>query len=438
MITTIIHHIHRLARLDHDMTEVVSMATVAFVLKGLGAGLAFGFNLLLARRLGAKDAGVYYLALTVTTFGTIVGRMGLDSALLRFTAANVAFSDWVKVAGVCRRGTRLAIGVSAVATIVVMIGAPWIARLVFSEPTLTAPLRLMSLAILPMSLLVLYAELLKGRKKISQAMLVNGMGVPLVSLLLLAILGSLFGVIGAVMSYVASTILVLSLGIVLWWQATPELRGVTGHFDTHLLITTSIPLFWIAIINFLMNAADTLLLGIWVDSKSVGIYGVAIRIAILIQFILLAVNTIAAPKFAALYVQEKRKALRDLARNTAGLMALVAALVVLPLMIAPTWVLGLFGPDFTAGAPALRVLAVGQFVNVAVGSVGPLLIMSGYEKVLQRQVMYSAVVGVVLNVLLIPNYGILGAAMARSFSLMMLNLLSLWAVRKYLGIWYFG
>lgn len=410
--------------MDHHMKEVVRGAATAFMLKALGAGLSFGFNVLLARLLGAKGAGVYYLALTVTTIASVLGRIGLDNTLLRFTAANAAQEDWDKVAGIYRMGIRIAVCASTLATLIVVISAPWIAQGIFSEKSLTDPLRLMAFGILPMSLLTLHAELLKGLKRIRDAMLVQGVGLPILGVPLLALLGGSLGVIGAAIAYIISTFAVLLLGIGLWRRATPQLRDLHGCFDMRLLISTSLPLFWVTSMNLLMSWTDTIMLGIWTNSRTVGIYGVTMRTAMLTGFILAAVNSIAAPKFAGLYAQKDYQSLSNLARNSAQLMTCIAAPVLLLFLIAPTWVLGLFGPGFSTGATALAILAIGQFVNVATGSVGYLLMMSGYEKLMRNNIIVSAALNILLNTILIPKYGISGAAIATAFSLAMMNLIS--------------
>jgi len=424
MIAAITSRIQLLTQMDHHMKEVVRGAAVAFVLKVLGAGLGFGFNVLLARLLGAEGTGVYYLALTVTTIASVVGRMGLDNALLRFTAANAAQREWDKVAGVYRKGIWIAVGASSAAMLIVVSSASWIAQSIFSEPTLTAPLRLMAFGILPMSLLTLHAELLKGLKKIRDAMLVQGVGLPIISVPLLSLLGGSLGILGAAVAYVMSTVIVLLLGIGLWRRATPQLRGLRGIFDTRRLITTSLPLFWVASMNLVMSWTDTIMLGIWTDSESVGIYGVAMRTAMLTSFILVAVNSIVAPKFASLYVQGDHRALGNLARNATKLITFLSMPVLLLFVIAPTQVLEMFGPHFTAGATVLVILAVGQFVNVATGSVGYLLMMSGHEKLMRNNIITSAALNVVLNVMLIPKYGIIGAAIATAICIATMNIMS--------------
>jgi O-antigen/teichoic acid export membrane protein len=424
VIAEVARRIPRLVRIDSHMREVVRGATAALVLRALGQGLGFGFNVLLARLLGADGTGVYYLALTITSVATVVGRLGLDNALLRFTAANATLEDWAKVAGVYRKGMLIAVSASTVATVLVVGGAPLIAQGIFSEPTLSEPLRMMALSILPMSLLNLHAELLKGLKKTLAAVLVQSVGVSLVQLPLMAAVGASLGVTGAVAAYVGATFLVLLLGFTLWRQATPQLRGLRGHFDTRLLFMTSLPLFWVASMDLVMSMTDTTLLGVWADSEAVGIYGVAKRTALLTSFVLMAANTIVAPKFAELYAQGDHRALSALARNAAKLMILVATPILLAFVIAPTWVLGIFGPDFDAGAPVLVILALGQFVNVATGSVGYLLMMTGHEKLIRNNIIASAALNVALNVILIPKYSIIGAAVATAISVATMNLIS--------------
>lgn len=430
----ITRHISWINRMDFHMKEVVRGASVAFTLKVFSVGLSFGFNVLLARLLGAEGAGIYFLALTVTTIATVFGRVGLGFALLRFTADHAAKGDWTKVAGVARIGIRIATGASILITLLLFSSASWIAQSIFSKSLLIVPLRLMALSILPMSLLNLYSELLKGLKKIRDSMLVQVVGIPFISLPLLALLGGKLKVMGAVSAYVASTIFVFLFGVFLWRRATPQLRNLPGHFDSRLLIKTSLPLFWVTLMSLVINMTDTILLGIWTESEMVGIYGAALRTAMLTSFILFAFNSIIAPKFAALYAQRDLQALSILARNGAKLMTLLAAPVLLLFIFAPTWVLGLYGPEFTVGAAVLTILALGQFVNVATGSVGYLLMMTGHEKLMRNNIVFSALLNIALNTILILKFGILGAALANAISLATMNLISAFLVYQKLSI----
>ena len=104
-------------------------------------------------------------------------------------------------------------------------------------------------------------------------------------------------------------------------------------------------------------------------------------------------------------------------------------------MLFPGWIMGLFGDGYEQGALLLSIMAVGQFINVATGSVGYLLNMSGHERDFRRVTFFAGPLTVILSVLLIQHYGVLGAAIATAVGLSVQNLGALLMVRKRLGFW---
>lgn len=417
-------------RLGPHMAEVMQGASVAFTLKVLGAGFAFGFNVLLARMLGAEGAGMYFLALTVATIACVLGRMGLDNALLRFTAAGTAIEDWSAVKGVYRKGMSIALCASAASALLLFALAPWLAHDVFSKPQLASPLRWMALAVVPMTLVSLHAETLKGLKRIRDSLLVQGVGIPALSLLGLYLMGRRWGIHGAVWAYVLAAAAMALVGIALWRVATPQLKGVSGRFETRELLRSSMPLFWVTSTMLMMNWTATIALGVWGTKADVGLFGVAYRTAMLTSFVLVAVNSIAAPKFAALYKQGDMESLGSMARNCAKLATALAAPALILFFLAPGWVMGLFGPQFLGGGAILAILAIGQFVNVATGSVGYLLIMSGNERLLRNSALVAGGTNLVLTAILIPRFGVVGAAVATAICLALQNLVASYLVYK--------
>jgi len=180
--------------------------------------------------------------------------------------------------------------------------------------------------------------------------------------------------------------------------------------------------------------APVIFLGVWGSSSEVGIFGVANRVATLTSLVLIAVNSIAAPKFAAFHHQGDRKNLGETARHAARLTTLLAAPVLLFFVIVPEWILQLFGNEFAQGGLILAILAIGEFVNVATGSVGYLLAMSGHDRLLWGSTILSASVNVVLCLALIPIYGAIGAAIAAATSVVVGNLVNVYLVWRHLGI----
>ena len=421
-------------KFDHHMHEVISGASVAFVLRVLGAGLAFGFNVYLARIFGAEGAGIYFLALTVLMIASVFGRMGLNNALLRFVAAGASVGDWAEVKGVYNKGMAMAVSASIIATVAMFLMAPFIATSVFGKPELAGPVRWMALSVLPMTLAILHAELLKGLKRIRDSVSLQFLGVPALSFAGLYLIGSSWGVEGAVLAYTGATIFTALAGLLLWRVATPRLKEIKGRFDTQRLLRSCTPLFWSTLMSLLMNWTAIFMLGIWGTSEDVGIFGVASRTAMLISLILVAVNSIAAPKFAELHRRGDMQALGRTARSSAKLMTMMVSPVFLFFIFFPDLVLSIFGSEFIGGGTVLIILAIGQFVNVATGSVGYLLMMSGNEHLMRNITGVSALVNILLNLWLIPIYGILGAAIATTVSLSVQNFMAAFHVFKSVGV----
>ena len=420
------------------MREVTRGTVLAFFLKILGAGLAFGFNVVVARHLGAEGAGIYFLALSIVMVASIIARLGLDNAMLRHVAANFAHGDYGKVKGIYSLGMRMAMVSALLVTLVIYFAAPWMAVVFFSKPELIEPLQWMALFILPFVLLNLQAESLKGLKKIGDAMLIQAIGLPLMSLLFLFLLffsSQIEGVIGVVAAYTLAAIFVTVLGALMWSRAVSKYAATPCPISVKVLWGSCKPLFVISIFgNAILPFAPLFLLGIWEDSYELGLFGAASQVALIVSMMLVVVNNVVAPKFAELYAKEDMKALENTAQKTSITITLLVSPVLLMLIFFGQPVMGVFGSEYEGGALILAILAGGQMVNLMTGSVGYLLMMSGHAAALRDLTIMSAIILILALLALIPMWGGVGAALASALSLVFLNVAAVWMVHRKLGI----
>ena len=424
--------IRKLRNLDADGRDMIRGAGLAVVLRGLGAGLAFAFNVALARILGAEGTGLYFTALSVVALSTIVVRMGLDNAMLRLIANHVAEGDWPRALGTYRLGMRAVTGVALAASIGVLLGAPHLATHLFAKPAVTLPLQVMSQAIFTFSMMMLSEACLKALKRIRAAMLVSGVIYPLIGLVLIWPLATQLGPAGACLAYVLGTGLAALVGQLAWRHARqpaapdlsvgPELRQSAAPLWLMMVITAGI-----------MPWAPLLLLGIWGTTEEAGIYGAANRLSLLVSFFLVAVNNVVAPRFAALYKQGKMAELKRTVQRASVLILTLSSPMLIILLVANSWVMSLFGPEFAKGGTALAILAVGQAVSAAAGSVNLLLMMSGHEREARNTAIIGVTVMMICALTLIPAWGLVGAATATSAGIICVNLCALWYVRARLG-----
>jgi O-antigen/teichoic acid export membrane protein len=417
------------------MREVVRGAAISFLVKGLGAVLGFAFNILLARTVGAHGAGIYFLALTVTTISSVIARMGLDNTVLRFVAAHAAVNDWATVKGVVKKSLTLVVVTSVFVMGIVLLIAPWLANTVFSKPELMLPIRWMALSIPLLSLIMIYAEMLRGLKRILHAEALQGLILPFFMFTGMYSTFVVFGEMSAEKVYVCAALISTISGFFIWHRESSKNIVLEVDFKWKKLFHSCLPLYSSSILNqAVIPWLPYFVLGMLSNQNDVGLFGMALRTAYLVSAVLVAMNSIAAPKIAALYKQNKLQELEQLMQRSTRLLVFVAIPVTLILVAFPGGVMSLFGSEFSGASNVLRVLVLGQLVNVLCGPVGFLLIMSGKEDLFHKSLMISSLLLLGLMIGLVPYYHAIGAAIASALAVVTNNLINLYFVRKHLKI----
>jgi len=421
-------------KLDIHTEEVIRGASVSFAVKVIAAILGFALNVVLVRLLGASNAGLYFLAFTVATIAATLGQAGLRNTFIRFVACNAAVDDWTKVKGIYKKGILIAIVASIVTSVIMFLLASWLAECLFKKPEMSKVLLWMALSVVPYALYMLFSSLLQGLKRIFEAMLVLSVLNPAFMIIISLILIPLKGIIGTAWAFILAAFLTLIIGIWRWNKSTSRFKGLNGYFKTSDMLQSSIPLFWVSILNLIIYWSSNLMLGMWGTSTDVAIFNVANRTSHLTNFILLAVNSIAAPKFATLFHQGDFKTLERIVRNSTKIMIIMAIPSLFFFIIIPRFVMGIFGPEFAENGLILMILGIGQFINVSTGSAGYLLIMCGQERIWRNNLALSSAINLVLNMTLIPSYGATGAALATAITLSLQMLIAVGLAKWKLAI----
>jgi O-antigen/teichoic acid export membrane protein len=173
------------------------------------------------------------------------------------------------------------------------------------------------------------------------------------------------------------------------------------------------------------------------NAESVAVYGVAFRFSMGVSITLMAINSIASPKFAEEYSNNNILGMEKIAMQSSKLIFWTTLPLAAILLIFPKFFMGLYGVEFLIGFEVLRWLIIGRIVNAFSGSVGNLMQMSGQQKSYMNILIIGSVINVFLNYFLIPIYGIKGAAFASISSLSFWNLSMVLVVKKKFGFYTF-
>lgn len=412
--------------------EVFSKTLQAGLLLGLGAALQFVFNIVVARSLGAKEAGTFFLAFTLLSITAMISRFGLDQSAVKFIAPLYTQKNFSALNGLKNLILKIILVSNLFLGLLLFIGSNTIAEKVFNDPGLGVQIKIVSFILPFFSLSFIFNEILRGLKKIKEAVFIKQVSIYALSILFIVALSRYFNDKVAIISVLAASVLTATAGYILVRKFTPAIKPTP--FNISILFRTSLPLLVVALSMQILEWSDVLILGAYRDSSEVGIYTVALRTGFIISFVLQAVNTISAPVFADLYSQGKLVQLGDLVKSLTRIMAAATLPVLLLFLLLPELILSIFGPEFREASVALVIIAIGQYINVALGSVGYLLSMTGHERPLALTVALVGFMNIVLNLILIPIYGFVGAAIATSVSIAVQNISLFIIVYKKLGI----
>ena len=160
-----------------------------------------------------------------------------------------------------------------------------------------------------------------------------------------------------------------------------------------------------------MSQADKILIGFYLNARELGIYAVAAALVAFVPIVLQSVNQIFSPTIADLHARGQTRTAGPHLPDSYQMDSRAHACRWLAVMIifAPA-LMRIFGHDFEMGWPILVIGTLGQLINCGVGSVGYLLLMSGHQRRLIRIQAVMACVMVALSLILIPRWGITGAA----------------------------
>lgn len=407
-------------------------------LRVIGLALTLGTSVLLARVMGPEGLGTYTLAFAAISLLGIPVQMGISSLVLRETAQSNAVADWPRLRGIWFWATRRIFVISVCVTVLSVLAVLTMPQVL---PVPAHAVFLLGIPLIPLiALSQVRSAALRGLGRIVWGQLPETLIRP--GLLILFVFGWHLA-LGLTLSpklvmglHLAAAFLAFGVGLALLARARPDDLRQAGLRQIDPKWANAVwPLALIAGAQSITANADFLMLGWWQSADQVGAYKVATSGASLTVAGLGILAMITNPRFAALHKTGETRELARLAAFAAAL-GFTAALPVL--VIFALWgqqILSLvFGAAFASGAAAMVILTLGHTLSAFFGTCMGLLNMTGHATQAMRGMLVSVVLNVLLNLILIPRYGIEGAAVATLISTVVWNVLLWGLVRRHLAL----
>lgn len=422
---------------NKDFAEVLKGSVWALLGRVIGLVCGFLISLILARVYGASVLGKIAVVNSFLGLTTLISILGTKTSILRFIpehsvkySLKSAFRVFIKI-------EKLVIGVSLLIGILTFIEADYIAKKVFSDIDLKFYLQLGSLFILVKSLKELNTQAVRGLKLMKTFSFLQFL--PKISNLLALLILGLFPFNENVPVYALffEFFLTALLGLIFIFNHFKK-RIKSFHkvvsVSTKRILSISMPMMMADASYYLMGSAGTIILGIYNSSEEVGFYSLAVSISLLTNFSVKAINSVAASKFSELFHSNKIEDMFYIAKRSAKLIFWTTLPVILFFVFLGRFFIStVYGEDFLGAYIALLIMAFGQFVNASCGATAYLMNMTGLEKKFQNIMLFTVILNIAFNLLLIPEFGVNGAAFSTMISQVFWNLAALIYTQKKFG-----
>jgi O-antigen/teichoic acid export membrane protein len=420
---------------NKHFAEVFKGSVLSFGVKIITLFMGFGSTWIISHYYGAGILGYLSLFNSLLAITIIFTVPGLGTSLMRLIPEHLNLHSKYSALQIYKKSLIIIIVLALSFSIVVYFFKHFIALNVLNKIEFEPFLLFLSFLIVIRSVTAINTSSVRSLKKIKLFNIFQFSQSALFFLLLLISTSMFFEKYNPI--YI-QFITDLILFILAFWMVYKVFiykvpKGDMKNMSYSNLMQVSFPMFITGTLSAVISQVDILMLSAMKDAEEIGLYTLAFKLATLSSFFLVAVNTLAAPKFSELFSLQKYDDLKHVACQSSKLLFWITLPLTLIFAIFGKTILSFFGEEFIDAYYALLFLLFGQLINALSGSVGLFLNMTGREKQFAKTTLVIAVINIIFNLVLIPKYGLDGAAFASMISLILWNVIGNIIIKREYG-----
>ncbi len=416
---------------NKSMNTIAKGAFILLIGAIFGKILSFIYRIILAR-LGEQAYGEFSLALALFGFLSIISILGLDTGTLKFISVFKTESNKEKIKGTFFFSSKVILITSIILAITLFFLSDWIALTFFHSVRLGLLLKIFAIALPFEGLRSIICPTLKAFKKIHYEVYGRVIGENFLKIILTLIFIYLgLDIIGAAIAYTISIFASFAFLLYLLHKKTfPILsKKIKAIYTNKKLLIYSLPLVFNALTIMLVAWADSLMLGYFINIPTVGVYNVADPVAKLILLFPTAFAALYLPLIAE--VHKERLEFKKVYYTTTKWVMIINTMAL-------TWII-FYGKDlitffftetYIAATGPMTILIIGYFINGSIYTSRDILLLKDKTKLILKATIIAGISNILLNLILIPYYGMYGAAIATATSLTILSLIFLYHTYK--------
>ncbi|MCK5003471.1 MAG: oligosaccharide flippase family protein [Candidatus Aminicenantes bacterium] len=421
---------------DDNLSFLSKGIVISFGSQGLAFVLSTFLHIFIARTAGPENYGIYAYAVSWTLLFAMMSKFGFVPSVLRFVASYEANGKWGLLKGIIIKSHQISFALN-----IVFGSISFIILLIVRKEIGVSISNVLLVSILlgtGMTHLQIIASSLLSLRKVFLSKLVTPVLRPLILFIFaggfLFLRGDKITGLEIITFDVITHFILILIGAVFLYRNVPVMvRSVKAEFATKVWIKVTFPLFLLSALHLVIAQTDIIMVGSLSGLKDAGIYNAVVKLCFIITFSLISVNSVIAPLISRFYSLGKSDEIKKIFRFTRVLLAMISLPLGAFLFLLSDFCLSVFGDIFINGSTSLKIMVIGKLVTVIAGPIGFLYSMTGHHNSALKVFGISAIMNIALNFIFIRLWGMDGAALASTITIIFWNLTLIFLSKKKFG-----
>lgn len=417
--------------INNSLKKIAKGAGIFSIGLILSKALAYVYRLVIAR-VGIEQYGLFSIALAVFNILSVISLIGMSEGVIRFVSFYKGRSDQRRIKGIITSALKITLPLSIAFAVFLFFASNWIAVTFFHNNELSILFKIFAFGI-PLDILrnVFFCSI-KGLQKVEYEVYGKSLGENIAKVVLTLIAVYLgYGIISIAIMYVASIFISFILSFYFLEKKvfpiiSTKIASIRSDKD---LLFYSLPLLFTGFVFMIIQWTDTLMLGNLRTVSEVGLYNVALPTASLLYLFPSAIRALFFPVLSELHAQNKKDVFESVYRTVIKWVLAINSIIfvflivfshqIIRILFGETYVkdkILFFGGTISLSVLALIILSLGMILGELLVPSKDVLMVLKKTKLIFLNTLTGAGLNIVLNYLLIPYYGIIGAAIATGIS----------------------
>lgn len=386
--------------------------------------MSYFYRIAVARLLGPEAYGQLSIGIMIAGIAALFGGLSMHKAIKKFVPKYKTNNDFAKVKGTILSAISITIPASLIVGLFFFFTSSFIANQIFEIPEVEPIIKIFAFVPLFSRIYNIFLNVTESYNTVKYRVITAEIFQNIAQLsitLILIYIG--YDVLGAVWGWFFG--ILLSLGLIMYYmefKLGPILTSnVKAKYNHKELFIFSYPLVLSGSVGAILGWTDTAFLGYFMTDADVGFYNAALPTAMILLIPHRSLHRLVMPSISSMIEKKDSNITNTLKTLTRWGLITSLPLFLIMILFSSQILHLLFGAEYTIASTALQILAVGYMFNVFTGQISDYLKAEAHTKLFFKNNLINLAINVILNILLIPEYGINGAAIATTASIIVSN-----------------